>query len=110
MLTVVKDIIIRGGENVSNRIDTKWTEAQPKVFKTDLRAQIASIDVENALYADPRVSEAVAIGVPHSRLGEVVGAAVALHPNINPGTKNPLESELVSGVHSRSAVRHTKMA
>ncbi|KAG6916503.1 hypothetical protein DXG01_006502 [Tephrocybe rancida] len=52
----VKDIIIRGGENID------------------------STTVENALYADVRVMEAAAIAVPHSRLGEVAAAVVAVKP------------------------------
>jgi long-chain acyl-CoA synthetase len=50
----VKDIIIRGGENVS------------------------SAEVEAALYENPLVLEAAAIGVPHPTLGEEVGAVVRL--------------------------------
>ncbi|KAK4688559.1 hypothetical protein P7C73_g1539, partial [Tremellales sp. Uapishka_1] len=50
----LKDIIIRGGEN------------------------IASADVENAFYADARVSEVAAIGVPDRILGERVGVIVSL--------------------------------
>ncbi|KAG6888420.1 hypothetical protein C0995_008333 [Termitomyces sp. Mi166 len=52
----VKDIIIRGGENID------------------------STTVENALYADDRVMEVAAVGVPHERLGEVVAAVVAVKP------------------------------
>ena len=36
--------------------------------------------VENALYADPRVLEAAAVGVPDERLGELVVAIVSLRP------------------------------
>ncbi|KAF9071752.1 hypothetical protein BDP27DRAFT_1500612 [Rhodocollybia butyracea] len=52
----IKDIIIRGGENIS------------------------SIAVENALYADSRVLEAAAVGVPDKRLGELVAAVVSVKP------------------------------
>jgi acyl-CoA synthetase (AMP-forming)/AMP-acid ligase II len=52
----IKDIIIRGGEN------------------------IPSISVENALYEDPRILEAAAIGVPDKRLGELVAAVVSIKP------------------------------
>jgi acyl-CoA synthetase (AMP-forming)/AMP-acid ligase II len=48
----VKDIIIRGGENVSP-LNLVVTVADDK---------IASQDVENAFYADKRVAEAAAIG------------------------------------------------
>lgn len=67
----VKDIIIRGGENIvspvtnSPRRLTIWQD---------------SISVENALYAEQRVSEAAAVGVPHERLGEVVAAVVYVKP------------------------------
>ncbi|KIK67403.1 hypothetical protein GYMLUDRAFT_217659 [Collybiopsis luxurians FD-317 M1] len=52
----IKDLIIRGGEN------------------------IPSITVENALYEDPRISEAAAsaVGVPDKRLGELVAAVVSM--------------------------------
>ncbi|KAG5646574.1 hypothetical protein DXG03_002877 [Asterophora parasitica] len=52
----IKDIIIRGGENID------------------------STSVENALYADERVMEAAAVGVPHPRLGEFVAAVVSAKP------------------------------
>ncbi|KAL1717443.1 hypothetical protein EV715DRAFT_292324 [Schizophyllum commune] len=48
----IKDIIIRGGENVD------------------------SVAVENALYNDPRVLQAACVGVPDARLGELVTAVV----------------------------------
>ena len=51
-LLAVKDIIIRGGENVD------------------------SVAVENALYNDPRVLQAACVGVPDARLGELVTAVV----------------------------------
>ncbi|ARS27348.1 class I adenylate-forming enzyme family protein [Sphingomonas sp. KC8] len=49
-----KDIIIRGGENIS------------------------CIEVESALYAYPDIAEASVFGLPDERLGEIVGAVV--HP------------------------------
>jgi len=36
--------------------------------------------VENALYNDPRVQEAAAVGVPDERLGELVAAVVSIKP------------------------------
>jgi acyl-CoA synthetase (AMP-forming)/AMP-acid ligase II len=39
-----------------------------------------SVSVENALYADPRVLEAAAVGVPDRRLGEVVVAIICVKP------------------------------
>ncbi|ODO00633.1 long-chain fatty acid CoA ligase [Cryptococcus wingfieldii CBS 7118] len=50
----IKDLIIRGGEN------------------------IASQDVENALTSHPHVNEVAAIALPHPILGETVGAALTL--------------------------------
>lgn len=47
-----KNIIIRGGENIS------------------------CLDVEAALHRHPAVAEACAFSVPHDRLGETVGAAI----------------------------------
>ena len=48
----LKDIIIRGGENIS------------------------CLEVEEALYAHPNVEEVAVFGLPDERLGEIVGAAV----------------------------------
>jgi long-chain acyl-CoA synthetase len=51
-----KDIIIRGGENISCQ------------------------EVEAALYEHPAVAEACVFGLPDERMGEVVGGVVSLHP------------------------------
>ncbi|KAL5480310.1 hypothetical protein ACEPAI_1580 [Sanghuangporus weigelae] len=53
----IKDIIIRGGENIH------------------------STEVENALYADERILDAAAVSVPDPRLGELVAAVVATKPH-----------------------------
>ncbi|MFW0794531.1 long-chain-fatty-acid--CoA ligase [Gordonia sp. CPCC 205515] len=53
-----KDMIISGGENV------------------------ASLAVEQALYRDPSVAEAAAVGIPDETWGEVVCAVVVLRPEI----------------------------
>jgi hypothetical protein len=83
----VKDIIIRGGENVS-----------PPIFVVTIADdKIASQDVENAFYADKRVAEAAAIGVPDERLGELVGVIVSLHPSSS-GVK---DSDLLESVRPR---------
>jgi len=50
----IKDIIIRGGENIS------------------------CIEVEEALYSHPDIREAAVFSLPDERLGEVVGAAITL--------------------------------
>ncbi len=51
-----KDIIIRGGENISCQ------------------------EVEAEIYKHPAVAEACVFGLPDERLGEVVGAVVYFHP------------------------------
>ncbi|WP_293883673.1 class I adenylate-forming enzyme family protein [Sphingomonas sp.] len=51
-----KDIIIRGGENISCQ------------------------EVEAAIYTHPAVAEACVFGLPDERLGEIVGALVHYHP------------------------------
>jgi acyl-CoA synthetase (AMP-forming)/AMP-acid ligase II len=51
-----KDIIIRGGENISCQ------------------------EVESAIYAHPAVAEASVFGLPDDRLGEIVGAVVFPNP------------------------------
>jgi len=66
-----KDIIIRGGENISCQ------------------------EVEAALYAHPAVAEASVFGLPDERLGELVGAVV--HPK--PGAA--LEAEALTQFVSR---------
>jgi acyl-CoA synthetase (AMP-forming)/AMP-acid ligase II len=48
----LKDIIIRGGENIS------------------------CLEVEEALYAHPEIEEAAVFGLPDQRLGEIAGAVV----------------------------------
>ena len=50
----IKEIIIRGGENIS------------------------CLEVEAAIYSHPDVFEAAVFGLPDERLGEIVGAAVVL--------------------------------
>lgn len=57
-----KDIIIRGGENISCQ------------------------EVEAAIYQHPAIAEACVFGLPDERLGEVVGAAYHCHPgqDVNP--------------------------
>ncbi|RJP65744.1 MAG: long-chain-fatty-acid--CoA ligase [Candidatus Abyssobacteria bacterium SURF_17] len=52
-----KDIIIRGGEN------------------------IAPLEVENVLMSHPAVADAAVFGIPDSKWGEIVGAAVVLRPS-----------------------------
>ena len=70
----IKDIIIRGGENIS------------------------CIEVEEALYRHPDVLEAVVFSLPDERLGEIVGAAVTISPH-----SDVTEAELRSFVGDRLA-------
>ncbi|ORY34955.1 putative long-chain-fatty-acid--CoA ligase [Naematelia encephala] len=72
----LKDIIVRGGEN------------------------IMSADIENALYADPRIGEAVAIGIPDNILGERVGAIVSLR-TIENHIPKATETDLIYTVSSK---------
>ena len=62
-----KDMVIRGGEN------------------------IASIEVESALYEHPAVMEAAVFAVPHEVLGEEVGAVVSLRPGATATTDELVE-------------------
>lgn len=54
----IKEIIIRGGENIS------------------------CIEVEAAMYAHPGIHEVAVFGLPDERLGEIVGAAVVLREGV----------------------------
>jgi acyl-CoA synthetase (AMP-forming)/AMP-acid ligase II len=72
-----KDVIISGGENVS------------------------SIEVEDALFSHPSVSEVAVIGVPDERWGETVKALVVLAPGAT-----ATEQELIS--HCRDRIAHYK--
>ncbi|KIK68183.1 hypothetical protein GYMLUDRAFT_191347 [Collybiopsis luxurians FD-317 M1] len=64
----LKDIIIRGGENID------------------------SVSVENAIYAHPDILEAAAIGVPDQKLGELVAVVASLKPSCGKVT----EEEVIS--------------
>lgn len=54
----IKDLIIRGGENIH------------------------PLEIESAIMGHPRVREASVVGVPDERYGEVVGAFVATHDGV----------------------------
>ncbi len=64
----IKDIIIRGGEN------------------------IASEEVENAVYRDDRVAEAASVPVPDDRMGELVAVAVSLKPGAQATPESIIEA------------------
>lgn len=70
----IKDMIIRGGEN------------------------IASVSVEDALYYDERLAEVAAVGVPDDKLGELVAAVVSTKPAFHGRVK---ESELLELARSK---------
>lgn len=69
-----KDIVIRGGEN------------------------IYSLEVEDALYEHPAVTDAAVVGIPHRTLGEEPAAVVHLAPGTQAG-----EDELRAWVRERLA-------
>jgi long-chain acyl-CoA synthetase len=69
-----KDLLIRGGENIS------------------------SVEVESALYEHPAVTDAAVIGIPHQVLGDEVGAVVHTAPGAS-----VTEAELKAHVAERLA-------
>jgi len=72
LLDRIKDIIIRGGENIS------------------------CASVESAVYSDRRVLECAAVGVPDPRLGERVAIVVVVtHPPQNSSDKNNNQQQLL---------------
>jgi len=70
----VKDMVIRGGENIS------------------------CIEVETAIYAHPSVQEAAVFGIPEERLGETLCVAICLKPSMG-----LLEQELKDFLHNKLA-------
>lgn len=72
----VKDMIIRGGENiVSYRLTPLIRE-----LTIMLPCAQASVSVEDALYHDERLAEVAAVGLPDEKLGELVAAVVSTKP------------------------------
>jgi acyl-CoA synthetase (AMP-forming)/AMP-acid ligase II len=65
----IKDLIIRGGENIH------------------------PLEVENALFKHPAVSEASVVGLPDERYGECVAAFVVVHPHIRVGVDDAGKGE-----------------
>ena len=57
--------------------------------------------MENAFYADPRVLEVAAVGVPDGRLGEVVAAVVYLRPDCEDARKVVTEESLIERAKER---------
>jgi len=99
----IKDLIIRGGENIH------------------------PLEVENALFAHPAVSEVSVVGLPDEKYGEVVAAFVVPHQNTALGpddsasasTSNPTPSEkqkqkqkqggVNSGLHAHGSEADSKL-
>lgn len=65
----IKDLIIRGGENIH------------------------PLEVENCLLAHPDVKEVSVVGVPDEKYGEVVGAFVVLSPGADTTHKSDYEQQ-----------------
>ena len=76
-----KELIIRGGYNVYPR------------------------EIEEVLYEHPAVHECAVIGIPHTSLGEEVGAAVALKPGAQ-ATPDELRAFIKSQVAAYKYPRH----
>jgi acyl-CoA synthetase (AMP-forming)/AMP-acid ligase II len=70
----VKDMVIRGGENIS------------------------CIEVETAIYLHPSVQEAAVFGIPEERLGEALCVAICLKPSMELS-----EQELKDFLHDKLA-------
>lgn len=70
-----KDLVIRGGYNVYPR------------------------EIEEVLYTHPAIREVAVIGIPDDRLGEEIGAVVALHPtaSLEPAELRSWAEERLSG-------------
>jgi acyl-CoA synthetase (AMP-forming)/AMP-acid ligase II len=60
------------------------------------------VSVENALYADQRVTEVAAVGVPHTRLGELVAAVVYAKPEYR---DKVTEASLIATAGKRYALK-----
>lgn len=78
---VIADIIFSGSERYHYTRRRKHCESRGlcKRFETyEWRAFQDSVSVENALYRDPRILEAAAVGIPDERLGELVAAVVSV--------------------------------
>ncbi|KAK1750204.1 hypothetical protein QBC47DRAFT_426243 [Echria macrotheca] len=70
----IKDLIIRGGENIH------------------------PLEIENCLFQHPLIAEASVVGVPDERYGECVGAFVIVHKGVEAVEGEGGEQTLVEGV------------
>lgn len=72
ILDRAKDIIIRGGENIS------------------------CAEVEQAIFDHPAVAEVAAVGMPHENLGETVAVAVVFKKDVSPPPAEELQRHAAS--------------
>ncbi|KIX98207.1 uncharacterized protein Z520_06287 [Fonsecaea multimorphosa CBS 102226] len=73
----IKDLIIRGGENIH------------------------PLEIENCLFAHPKIAEVSVVGLPDPRYGEVVAAFVIRRHHLPPGEKPITQEEVRSWVKDR---------
>jgi acyl-CoA synthetase (AMP-forming)/AMP-acid ligase II len=73
----IKDLIIRGGENIH------------------------PLEIENCLFAHPKISEVSVVGLPDEKYGEVVAAFVVKRHHLAPGEKDVTVEEVRSWVKGR---------
>lgn len=69
--------------------------SKPRVLFIHPRFSQDSISVENAVHADDRINEVAAVGVPDSRLGELVAAVVSPKPTYRGQVKEAEVIEMV---------------
>ncbi|KIW97151.1 uncharacterized protein Z519_02543 [Cladophialophora bantiana CBS 173.52] len=73
----IKDLIIRGGENIH------------------------PLEIENCLFAHPKIAEVSVVGLPDQRYGEVVAAFVIRRHHLSSGEKQITAEEVRSWVRDR---------
>ncbi|KIW27223.1 uncharacterized protein PV07_06982 [Cladophialophora immunda] len=73
----IKDLIIRGGENIH------------------------PLEIENCLFAHPKIAEVSVVGLPDQRYGEVVAAFVIRRHHLPPGENHITAEEVRSWVKDR---------
>ncbi|KIX10049.1 uncharacterized protein Z518_01130 [Rhinocladiella mackenziei CBS 650.93] len=73
----IKDLIIRGGENIH------------------------PLEIENCLFAHPKIAEVSVVGLPDERYGEVVAAFVIRKHHLPPGEKDITVEEVRNWVKER---------
>ncbi|EIW58366.1 acetyl-CoA synthetase-like protein [Trametes versicolor FP-101664 SS1] len=75
----IKDIIIRGGEN------------------------LFPVQIENLLTAQPHIREAVVVSVPDPKYGEVVGAWISREPHMDPISKDAVRRIVAEGMNPQNS-------